>query len=46
VKKGGSLLFLIGTIRNVLVMKIGWIDVGKTIKGDNYKTDEKMFKMN
>ena len=27
-KKGGSLLFLIGTISNVLVMEIGWTDVG------------------
>ena len=28
VKRGGSLSFLIGTIRNVLVMEIGWTDVG------------------
>ena len=27
VKKGGSLSFLVGTIRNVLVMEIGWTDV-------------------
>ena len=27
-KKGGSLSFLIGTISNVLVMEIGWKDVG------------------
>ena len=27
-KRGGSLSFLIGTIRNVLVMEIGWTDVG------------------
>jgi hypothetical protein len=28
VKRGGSLSFLVGTIRNVLVMEIGWPDVG------------------
>ena len=28
VKRGGSLLFLVGTISNVLVMEIGWTDVG------------------
>jgi hypothetical protein len=28
VKRGGSLSFLVGTIRNVLVMEIGWTDVG------------------
>ena len=28
VKRGGSLSFLVGTISNVLVMKIGWTDVG------------------
>jgi hypothetical protein len=28
VKRGGSLSFLVGTISNVLVMEIGWIDVG------------------
>ena len=28
VKRGGSLSFLIGTISNVLVMEIGWTDVG------------------
>ena len=28
VKRGWSLLFLIGTISNVLVMEIGWTDVG------------------
>ena len=28
VKKGGSLSFLVGTISNVLVMEIGWTDVG------------------
>ena len=27
-KKGGSLSFLVGTISNVLVMEIGWTDVG------------------
>ena len=27
-KRGGSLSFLIGTISNVLAMKIGWTDVG------------------
>ena len=27
-KKGGSLSFLVGTIGNVLVMEIGWTDVG------------------
>ena len=26
--RGGSLSFLVGTISNVLVMKIGWTDVG------------------
>ena len=26
--KGGSLSFLVGTISNVLVMDIGWTDVG------------------
>jgi hypothetical protein len=28
VKRGGSLSFLVGTIRNFSVMKIGWTDVG------------------
>ena len=28
VKSGGSLSFLVGTIGNVLVMEIGWTDVG------------------
>jgi hypothetical protein len=28
VKRGGSLSFLVGTISNVLVMEIGWTDVG------------------
>jgi hypothetical protein len=28
VKRGGSLTFLVGTISNVLVMEIGWTDVG------------------
>jgi hypothetical protein len=28
VKRGGSLSFLVGIIRNVLVMEIGWTDVG------------------
>jgi hypothetical protein len=28
VKRGGSLSFLVGTICNVLVMEIGWTDVG------------------
>jgi hypothetical protein len=28
VKKGGSLSFLVGTISNVLIMEIGWTDVG------------------
>ena len=28
VKRGGSLSFLVGTIGNVLVMEIGWTDVG------------------
>ena len=27
-KRGGSLSFLVGTISNVLVMEIGWTDVG------------------
>ena len=27
-KRGGSLSFLVGTISNVLVMAIGWTDVG------------------
>ena len=27
-KGGGSLSFLVGTISNVLVMEIGWTDVG------------------
>ena len=26
--RGGSLSFLVGTIGNVLVMEIGWTDVG------------------
>ena len=26
-KRGGSLSFLVGTIRDVLVMEIGWTDV-------------------
>jgi hypothetical protein len=29
VKRGGSLSFLVGTISNVLVMEIGWTDVGR-----------------
>jgi hypothetical protein len=28
VKRGGSLSFLVGTISNVLVIEIGWTDVG------------------
>jgi hypothetical protein len=28
VNRGGSLSFLVGTISNVLVMEIGWTDVG------------------
>ena len=28
VKRGGSLSFLVGTIGNILVMEIGWTDVG------------------
>jgi hypothetical protein len=28
VKRGGSLSFLVGTISSVLVMEIGWTDVG------------------
>jgi hypothetical protein len=28
VKSGGSLSFLVGTISNILVMEIGWTDVG------------------
>jgi hypothetical protein len=28
VKRGGPLSFLVGTIGNVLVMEIGWTDVG------------------
>ena len=28
VKRGGSLSFLVGTISNVLVMEVGWTDVG------------------
>jgi hypothetical protein len=28
VKRGGSLSFLVGKISNVLVMEIGWTDVG------------------
>ena len=27
-KRGGSLSFLVGIISNVLVMEIGWTDVG------------------
>ena len=27
-KRGGSLSFLVGTVSNVLVMEIGWTDVG------------------
>ena len=27
-KRGGFLSFLVGTISNVLVMEIGWTDVG------------------
>jgi hypothetical protein len=27
-KRGGSVSFLVGTISNVLVMEIGWTDVG------------------
>ena len=27
-KRGGSLSFLVGTISNVLVMEIGWTDMG------------------
>jgi hypothetical protein len=28
VKRGGSFSFLVGTISNVMVMEIGWTDVG------------------
>ena len=28
VKRGGSLSFLVGTISNILVMEIGWTDMG------------------
>ena len=31
VKRGGSLSFLVGTISNVLVMEIGWTDVGSEV---------------
>ena len=31
-KRGGSLSFLVGTISNVLVMEIGWTDVGQIRK--------------
>ena len=31
-KRGGSLSFLVGTISNVLVMEIGWTDVGSLTK--------------
>jgi hypothetical protein len=31
VKRGGSLSFLVGTITNVLVMEIGWTDVGSEV---------------
>ena len=31
VKRGGSLSFLVGTISNVLVMEIGWTDVGSGV---------------
>ena len=27
-KRGGSLSFLVGTISNVVVMEIGWTDMG------------------
>jgi hypothetical protein len=35
VKRGGSLSFLGGTIRNVLVMEIGWTDVGRIVPPKN-----------
>jgi hypothetical protein len=41
VKRGGSLSFLVGTISNVLVMEIGWTDVGSGgshIKSNNSGT--------
>ena len=31
VKRGGSLSFLVGTISNVLVMEVGWTDVGSGV---------------
>jgi hypothetical protein len=37
VKRGGSLSFLVGTISNVLVMEIGWIDVGNGRKSSKMK---------
>ena len=35
-KRGGSLSFLVGTISNVLVMEIGWTDVGSGGGGGGY----------
>ena len=34
-KRGGSLSFLVRTISNVLVMEIGWTDVGHNLLFDS-----------
>jgi hypothetical protein len=41
VKRGGSLSFLVRTISNVLVMEIGWTDVGSGEK--NYMLSHQTF---
>jgi uncharacterized membrane protein (GlpM family) len=41
-KRGGSLSFLVGTISNVLVMEIGWTDVGG---GISFNTSSVIFQL-
>jgi hypothetical protein len=45
VKRGGSLSFLVRTISNVLVMEIGWTDVGSGgyILAHRNETDPPLF---
>ena len=42
-KRGGSLSFLVGTISNVLVMEIGWTDVGGG--GISFNTSSVIFQL-
>jgi hypothetical protein len=43
VKRGGSLSFLVRTISNVLVMEIGWTDVGSGGTGRGVVLAKKQF---